>query len=174
MSVNPTTLFVLDTNARPPCPVRVHEIPLENGGVKPYTFRQFKWVEMPHAHAVKFLRDEAFVVADKPDNEGTRLKPIVDRPSDEPSPSLAPNEVIARYDELTVGALLIRAQMKPGGEGFTRITKKKDLEKFLTGEVEVGDDAAPAPADGEVDVTGEEMSEDEVAGMFDGDEEEEG
>ena len=164
-------LYVLDTNAKPPCPVRRHDVLLEHGGEKTYEFKANKWTKMSAAHAIKFLCDEAFVVSES--EGGPRIKPIITRPEGGAIPTLKPDECIARYEELLQSALLIRAQMKQGGELFSQNAKKADLIEFLMGNQPKSAGPAPEQApsvDDVTDVTGEDMSEDELAGMFDGEE----
>ena len=158
-------LYVLDTNARPPSPVREHEVLLEDGGTKSYKFKANEWTKMQAAHAIKFLCDAAFVVSES--EGGPRIKPIITRTEGGAIPTLKPDECICRFEELTQKSLLTRAQMKQGGELYSSNALKADLIEFLMGKQSKAPPPKQAPSvDDVTDVTGEEMSDDEVAGMF--------
>ena len=110
-----------------------HEILLANGALKQYVFSYAKSLEMPASHAAKFLIDEAWVVTDE---NGNRIRPITGIDKSAGKVELGPNEVVAQWQELTLRALIIRAQMKPGGEKFSGATKKDYVISFLGGIVE--------------------------------------
>ena len=46
---------------------------------------------------------------------------------------LAKDEVIAKLDELSLEALIVRSIMLPGGEKFSKSTSRQDLIQFLMG-----------------------------------------
>lgn len=124
----PETLFVEDKNCSSGDPTRSHEI-LVDGIVKVIPFEYGKRREMPFAHAMKFLVDDAFEVTDA---NGKRYLPI---PKAEANGSqglvLKPGEVVARLDELLKDALAARCAVVPGGEQITPKTKREDMIGFL-------------------------------------------
>ncbi len=74
-------------------------------------------------------------------------------------PKLGSDQVVARWDELTGPALLIRAQMRRGGEQFKHGAKKTDLIAFLTNDepvkAEADDQIAADAGESAGDVDGE-------------------
>lgn len=162
------TLFVRDTNCRAGFEKRTHRVALDNGGFASYTFTQDEKLEMPAGHAMKFLKDEAWVVTD---HEGNRILPIEEVKSGQEIPKLRVDQVVARWDELTAQALLTRAQMRRGGEKFRQGAKKSDLIAFLTSEAEVkarADEHIPADAGSEAGDVGGEMSAADVDALLGG------
>jgi len=162
------TLFVLDTTARPPCPVRAHDVLLDraSGVVRTYEFHHNEYLEMPADHAMRFITNDAFLV--KKDPEGPRMRPIPVRTED--SVRLQPDQCIANYDELTQGALLSRTKARAGSERFTKGTRKIDLIDFLMDTA--APEAAPRePEDAEgledlIDDDDGELDEDELEGLM--------
>ncbi len=114
----PKKVFVIDTTAVDG--PRVHEM-IVDGTIKKFTFQPREALELNLAVAVKFLKHEAFQLA----NEKGEALPYDRRPKqpDELGAGekfkLGENETIARYDELMTSALLQRALEMPGGEKFT-------------------------------------------------------
>lgn len=166
-----STLFVLDTNCRPGFEVRVHQVALDNGGFVSYEFKEHEKLEMPAEHAMKFLKDEAWIVID---HEGKRVRPITDVKAGQEIPKLGPNQVVATWDELTAVALLVRTMMRRGGEKFKKGSKKDDLIEFLTSDSAMkgkADDHIPSDAGDEAGDVGGGISTAEVDKMLgDGDE----
>lgn len=111
-------LFVLDTTAVDA--PRTHEM-IVDGVVRAFTFERGKPLALPPIIALKFLRHEAFLLV----NERGEAIPYQRRPrqpDEMPTNTpfvLAPNETVARFDELTGMALYQRAVELPGGEKFT-------------------------------------------------------
>lgn len=123
------TLRVEDTTATPEYPSRTHDIMI--GEVrKPITFKYGEPLELPVDVALKFLKDEAFVVTDP--RTGDRIEPTPHTPDAGESLSLGPDEVVARLSELHQGALLLRAMQLPGGDKFSKKTPRDVLTAFLT------------------------------------------
>ena len=83
--------------------------------------------EVPLAAALKFLKDDAFVVVD---HHGNRMKmkgPAAGRPGI----VLPPHQTIANLEELSVPALVDRCKLLPGSEGVTKNWGKKRLIQFI-------------------------------------------
>lgn len=182
---NQDELYVMDKNARPPHEPRVHEILTGDGIVEKYSFHHQEFIKMPAAHAMRFLRDEAFHVSR--DEKGlSRIRPMVEA-KDEAGNAVAkePDEVVARLDELKREALLRRALSMPGGDKLGSNVSSANLIAFILGEdVEEEAEETPAPknkpkkgkgkagdAEGVVDNNADTMSEEELDELF-GDEEE--
>lgn len=130
----PETLFVTDTNcfADPESPnhVRSHQIPFD-GIIKTFTFHYGKSLEMPFAHAMKFLVDEAFQVSDE---TGKLYKPVPKAETDGAQGLvLRQGQVIARLDELLKDALLARCAIAPGGEAIKSRASREEMIEFLEG-----------------------------------------
>lgn len=168
-------LFVLDTTAKPPCPTRTHEFLQADGTLKAYTFKQGESLELPAAEAAKFLKHPHFIVTDA---DGKVIKPLPKEAGQGvAAPALGEDEVIARYDELTADALVLRVNALPGGGSAKPAWKKDKLiatlkearaqaanaEKPRTAK-DAGADGAPI--DGEEDLTGGEMGDDELDALF--------
>lgn len=124
----PETLFVEDKNCTHSNPDRSHEV-LIDGIVKVYPFQHAKRREMPFAHAMKFLVDDAFEVTDE---TGKRYLPVPKPETDGAHGIvLRQGEVVARLDELLKDALHARCAIAPGGESITPKTKREDMIGFL-------------------------------------------
>lgn len=115
---------VIDTNAR--AGRRNHE-------AAPGEFYPLSAVEktpMPRKHALVFLRDASFKVFDE-DGKLVNSLPDAEVPDARKAKlELAPNETIARYDELTVTALRARVAQRPGGLDMDD-AKRDSLIEFL-------------------------------------------
>lgn len=130
-------LFVLDANHRPGTPGRVHEIPVEWDKTskevtrtKTYTLNGVDPVRMPAEHAMKFITDPAFVVADK---DGVRIKPVKKRNLYTIGKALGldENETVCEYEDMTKEALFKRAQTYPGGDLLKPSDGKPLIIEFL-------------------------------------------
>lgn len=92
----------------------------------------------PHIAAV-FLRDPAFRVVDETGATRATL-PVSERlQAGAKRMKLEPDETVAKFEELTTKALLTRAVIRPGGEGFNAKTARAALIEFL--------EAAPVTAE---------------------------
>ncbi len=125
-------LKVLDTTATPEGGNRRHEI-IINGVKRAYTFEPLVPLDMPDAHARKFVEIDSFHVID---DEGNRLRTLIPitRGFGEQTPKgtlLGSDECIARLDELTFEALLARCGPLAGGERMKRTDTKETLVAFL-------------------------------------------
>jgi len=161
------TLFVLDSTANARFPTRTHdlivgydeEIPL----VQTYTFTAHKRLEMPFAHAVKFLKIAEFVVSE--DAEGKRRYDPTPSGKQAGMPVRDSNQVVANLSELTIDALLIRCNQMTGGETITKRDGKEAMIDFL---INASGKVAPrptAPQGGDDEL--EDMADDEVRNMLD-------
>jgi hypothetical protein len=141
-------LKVYDSSATAEAPTRVHEI-IVNGELEKITFRRGEATVLEESRALKFLQD-GFTVMDEND---TPYTPPV-KADEKVSAQLKPGECIARFEELSLEALKIRAAVLPGGEALAK-AKKDDVIAFLVS----AQNGPAAASDG--DVTGEvEMDED--------------
>jgi hypothetical protein len=120
------TLDVLDTTATQQYPERTHELRIGDE-IKQYTFKTGQKLALPAAIAMRFLKEPSFIVTDQ---DGKRITP----PPVEPENPLAlgRGETIARFDELSADALMIRCKAEPGGDMFKRNTGRQPMIQFLT------------------------------------------
>jgi hypothetical protein len=167
MSAETETLYVMDTTATPAYPTRTHEH-LIDGVPTQFTFAVGQKLPLSIDKALKFLKDPAFIVTDA---DGKRYDPTPKEPTGAAAVELAPNELIARIDELSTDALVIRAKQINGGEGF----KKQDgrekiiaflIEKTAATRANEAARAVPTQAPGSGNIETEDMGEDEVGKMF--------
>lgn len=168
-------LYVEDLTAKPGFPPRKHDFLGDDGGVISYEFKPSEKKEMATHEAAKFLKHDHFLVTDK---DGFQIKPIPkDRGEKEARPTLGGDEIVARYDELTIDALITRVNAMPGGGQAGKAWGKKKLIEFLKDKRESGvKPAAPEASiedkifsDGEDDTIGDEMSPEELAELLPGD-----
>lgn len=123
-------LEVTDTTCAPHFPKRTHDIMYE-GRIAQVTFELGKPQPLPLDIAIKFLKDEAFQVIDP--GTGKKYDPTPKQPEAAGGASfqLAPDEIVAKLDELTQEALYIRVKQFPGTEEFKKGTPKEKLISFL-------------------------------------------
>lgn len=123
---NVETLDVLDTTATQQYPKRTHELRIGDR-IEQFTFETGQKLSLPAAIALRFLKEPSFIVTDA---DGKRITP----PPVEPENPLAlgRGETIARLDELSAEALLIRCKAEPGGEKFKRNVGRQPMIDFLT------------------------------------------
>ncbi|MRR49369.1 MAG: hypothetical protein EG825_00400 [Rhodocyclaceae bacterium] len=124
--------FVVDTNARPG-ESRAHEVIIrEVTGQDPitkiYRLNSETPTEMPLDHAMKFLRDKAFLVTT---SGGEVIKPVVKRDQADVTFQLGENELIAEYSELSREALWKRVKMLPGSESIGKASGNETLIAFI-------------------------------------------
>jgi len=148
---DPDIYNVTDTTAVPGGPPRVHT-QIIDGIETNFTFKHGEALAMPRAHAMKFARHREFIVRDA---ASKRVQPVHDVMKREVDVKLLqPGQVIAEVRELTMDALLNRAQTLPGGERFGRNSQREDVMLFITqtmidaqGEVRSGDTGDMADSD---------------------------
>jgi hypothetical protein len=105
---------VIDTSATADCPLRNHDIRIGDE-IQTITFQQGAPTRLPFEIGMKFMKD-GFIVLDD-DGEGVVPAPAT---TDETIRlRIGADEVVAKYEELTVSALMIRAAALPGGEKLT-------------------------------------------------------
>ncbi|WP_341702622.1 hypothetical protein [Ferrovibrio sp.] len=151
----PETMLVTDTTAVPSNPRRVHTVVI-NGMPIDYTFEAGKPVEMPAAHAMKFVRVPEFIVTTK---EGRRLEPIANPITRHVSiQTLDPGQVVAGLNELTNTALLHRAQVLNGGEKYGANSSRDEVIAFIM--AAIGGQGGPA-----ADVETDDMDDESVGRM---------
>lgn len=124
-------IFVLDTTAQPGVD-RTHEMLIE-GRLVPFTFKYATPLKLPFAIAMKFVNIAEFVSTDE-NGVPTPFKRTPVQPEQLQAGQrfrLADDETVARYDELTIEALLIRAAIMPGGEAIKRNSGKQAIIDFL-------------------------------------------
>ena len=117
--------FVIDTNAV--LGPRFHDI-IEGAGIKRYALNAHEATEMPMDHALKFLRDPAFIVKD---SKGNVLKPLAkkDWATHVPMPD---GFVLAEWEELSKEALYVRCKVLPNSEDiYPTKTPKAQMIAFL-------------------------------------------
>ena len=146
-------LKVTDTTAQPDQPARIHEV-VVGERIFSYPFKYHEPIEMPFAHAMKFVPIPSFIVEDEKGERVIAAPKTPDRHSTERL-VLQADEVVAKVEELTIDALLKRVLPLRGGEKFKKQDGKAAIAAFLVahrrgGEekkasaAKVGDDAQPA------------------------------
>lgn len=131
---------VLDTLATQKS--RHHLVRLPDGSLKGYDLKAEEPTKMPMEHALKFLRDDHFVVLDE---KGARVKPqpSVEHFSHVPVPS---GFVMAKLEELSREALYKRCKLQDGSEDIHPLKSSRDvMVAFLQGNTE-----KPKPVEKEV------------------------
>lgn len=154
---------VQDTTATAVSGMRTHDI-LCDGRVFQYSFKPGEALEMPPAHAWKFVPIDSFIVTDEKDNRIRQTIPITKGVE---TGQLKDDECIARYEELTIEALLSRAVPLPGGERMGRQSGKEGLAAFLIAARKTKTPSAPA-ADTASGEAVEELEPEEAAKLMDG------
>ncbi len=130
----PALWYILDptcTQANNPKNPREH-VMLIDGLEQPFRFVFGKPVPMPRAIAVKFLA-KGFVLTNK---EGNRIEfKLRPKQPDELGAGeafkLGADEVVARYDELSLTAIYNRAVELPGGERFAKADRQPDKGQMI-------------------------------------------
>lgn len=174
----PEKLFVRDTTALDDERPRVHT-QMIGGKPMDYAFYRGKPLPLEFAVAMKFLKVDSFIVST--DEAGLhRYKPTAEgKTTDGSKLVLQPDQCIANYEELMQEFLVIRANQRPGGEGFKKNAKRADLIAFLSqgaAELEQAKAAAGAPQgnDGEQvvveEIGGDGLSDGEANELFGGNE----
>lgn len=151
---------VWDTSATHSVRQREHEI-IFNGEIETIHFEYNKPTLMPFEKAIKF-RQEGFIVKDPNGFQVVGPNKQVDTITDK----LAPDEVIARLDELTIESLIVRAVMRPGGEHYSKSSSKTDLIKFLLKDKGVKPARRGRPTEDLID--DEPMSDEQLRNMLPG------
>lgn len=126
---------------------RRHEI-VQDGRSHVYVFESADQpVAMPRAHALTLVGNAGFAVHE-PSGQRLHTRPAAAGPL-----VLRPDEVVARLEELTVDALLARAQALAGGGRFKRAgARRDDLIAFLIAGLAAAGGAVDAEEALEVDV----------------------
>ena len=117
--------FVVDTNAV--LAPRFHDVP-DGAALKRYALKADEPTEMPLDHALKFLRDPAFIVKNA---KGEVIKPLA---SKEKTTHIQVPEgfVLAEWEELSKEALYVRCKVLPGSEDIKETkTPKAQMIEFL-------------------------------------------
>lgn len=160
--VIPDTLFVQDLTSKKPKEARVHQL-IFDGVTKDFPFLPNERVEMPFAHACKFLVDPAFVVTD---HDGKRYVPSPKRVKASDIARLGPDQVIAGLNELGTEALYVRAVKFPDGEKLNRATSRAELIEFLIAAHALSDGGDRKADERFTDGRVEEMDDSTVARML--------
>jgi hypothetical protein len=151
-------LRVIDSSVTEEYPKRVHEIVL-NGTIIEVPFTLGVPTILPFEQGIKFMKDGFKVEA----TDGSSLDlPVI--PTDNVVASLAKDECVAKFSELRIGALKLRAAQRHGGEIFASCTDqdRKELVSFLS-DSKIGEDETVADTvDGEDDLIDDE-DEDETS-----------
>lgn len=127
----PAKLYVIDTTAKPGAS-RTHDI-LIDGVTKPFTFEYGKPSELPFAVAMKFLKHDAFKMADAEGNliEFKRRPKQPEELQAGETLKLADDETVARLEELSTTALHTRVLEMPGGERFAQNPVRDEMLEFI-------------------------------------------
>lgn len=130
----PRTMLVLDATAIPGGGPREHQ-QLVGGVLTTFTFQPGKPLELAYEIAVKFLRHgpAAFRLVDA-EGKVLEYKTRPRQPEELGAGEhlvLAPEETVARYDELSNTALMARALELPMGEAFAKAQDKLDRGKLI-------------------------------------------
>ncbi len=121
-------VYVLDTSATAESPKRAHDI-IFNGSIERVEFSHGKPKAMPFEMACKFMLP-GFIVKDE-DGLDMGAPPVT---VDAVKFQIGDDEIVAKYEELTVEALTLRALGRVGGEIFAdskRDTSRVELIAFL-------------------------------------------
>lgn len=106
---------------------RTHElINPETQRVQRFKFEPGKATDCPRWAAMRFAAIDGFDVRDGDDNQFR-----VNAEDQEPLRALAPDETIARFEELTQDALLARCLALDAKCGFNKAAKKGEMVAFL-------------------------------------------
>jgi hypothetical protein len=131
----PKPYMVWDKNQRGEKP-RIHEVIVKAypDGREPDTMsyqlysEEAKGCPMPMDHAMKFLTDPAFIVRHP---NGNRIMPVEKLDLHRPLHTLAEDELVVKYDELSREALLRRVKVLPGSEDIRENAKHEELVAFM-------------------------------------------
>jgi hypothetical protein len=130
----PTTLFVLDSTATPEAPARTHEM-IVDGAIREFTFKSRVPLELPRAIALRFVKHDSFKLTNaqgEPIAEFRRQPRQPDELQAGETLTLADDETVARYDELSTPALQHRVLEMPGSEHFDApAPSRKDMIAFI-------------------------------------------
>ena len=156
---NGSTLLVTDLTATSDHPTRNHEV-IVDGRVQKLVFQMGERMTLPFLTAIKFSQNPGFLVENMDYSLFQAPPSDVDERDETPKIELGDDEVIARFDELIKGALVLRAQMLPGGEEITDRTGKDNVIEFLKRE-RLATKKANSVSDGD-------MSQDDLDNLFEG------
>ena len=128
-------MYVIDTSATPMADTRVHHLRLTGGRIAAFTFKAGEPLRLPFEQAIQFLKNDGFVHVDAQGNE-MPFRKAPKRPDD-----LQPGEVfkldeaetVARFDELTTNALILRAAMLPESDAIVRTQDRAAIIPFIIG-----------------------------------------
>lgn len=137
MSKADKKVLVIDHSVTELVPERIHQIPVD-GEIVEVKFNHDVDTVLPFGLGVKFLKD-GFTVKELDGTEELRLPPV---PSDSIAQQLASDECVAKYSELTLEALKLRAAQKAGGEIYLDADEdeRDNMISLLSGELPVLDD----------------------------------
>ncbi len=123
-------LEVIDSSTTETHRERTHDI-IVNGEVIPITFVFGKRTILPFEQGIKFMKD-GFEVKEV-DGDSLELPAVA---SENVQFQLKKDECVAKYTELTLSALKLRAAKKNGGEMYLDATDedREDIISFITGE----------------------------------------
>lgn len=126
------TLFVLDTTATQESGSRTHDM-LVDGRAVPVKFDYGVPKELPFGVAMRFLKTPEFQLTDK-DGKPRDFQRVPIQPDELGAGErfrLAEDETVAKYNELTVDALVMRAVLLPGGEKMSKRFGKDAIVEFI-------------------------------------------
>lgn len=160
MSKEEKSALVIDTTLNEEYPAKEHDV-IVDGAVQTIAFRLGKDTILPYKMALKFMKD-GFIVRELEDGYDINLPPVA---AENVTQQLAHDECVAKYEELTMPALKVRAAQRIGGEIFLEAedADKKDIVNFLSGAAPITDqeEVAEPQSKGDITVT-EELDEIDV------------
>ena len=123
-------LRVIDHSATELNPVRVHDV-LINGNIFPVTFKYNEATILPFEQGVKFMKD-GFTVTEV-DGDEVNMPAV---PNDSVAVQLGADECVAKYRELNLSSLKLRAAQRADGEAFLDAGEedKDAIVAFLSGD----------------------------------------
>lgn len=125
--------YICDLSAKDPGVKRDHQMIID-GALKTFSFSANKPTRMSRAAGIKFLRhSENFRRTDKDGNE-ILWQATPTQPGDLQAGQtlvLADGETIARYDEMHIDALRVRAMQLPDGERFADAENRDEIIAFI-------------------------------------------
>jgi hypothetical protein len=126
-------LLVLDRTARSLDVPRRHDVLLDNDHVVTYAFLENQKVEMPAAHAIRLGNADRNFEVYREDGSRLDVHATATKPAEGQLPPPIPRGCcIAKFEELSVDSLVIRAVALKGGMGLSKRNGKEALVNFLT------------------------------------------
>jgi len=156
--LNEKTMRIVDSSCTPEYTERHHAVVIDGKQI-PLIFKFGEDMILPYETGAKLMGLEGFRAFDPDTGSEIMVPPKTDETI---RIKIAADEIVAKYDELTLGALKVRAASRPGGEVFlTGEVEAKHIISFLKAdaakvhrenenveeglEIEMDDEPAPRP-----------------------------